>query len=577
MTSFRVARFPFDECGLKAWRDQEPRRALNWPVVYAIDGSDEIYVGETLHAIVRLRQHRAHQDRKRLTGVRIIVDEKFNKSVCLDLESFLIRLLSGEGRFAVLNRNDGITDADYYNRDEYQETFREIFDQLRGEGLFQRTIPEIENSELFKLSPFKALTPDQAIAVEDILEGLTTDLERGVDNTIVIEGAPGTGKTILAVYLVKLLRDIASSPIREDLGGDSLFSDFFSEGYQNLLGSLRIGLVVPQQALRASVRKVFQRTPGLEPSMVVDPFHVGEADDDFDLLIVDEAHRLSQRASLASGAQNARFPRINQRLFGRDDPKHTQLDWIVARSRHRILLVDAEQTVRPSDLSSTIMQGLVDDADSAGRRYPLKSQMRVRAGDDYVRYVRRALSDDAPGCRAFPGYDLRFFDDLGAMRREILRREDEHGLSRLVAGYAWPWVSRKDPSAFDIELDGARLRWNSSDADWVSRPQSRDEVGSIHTVQGYDLNYAGVIIGPDLGWDVDANRLVFRRDQYHDKKGKQNNRTLGIAYTDDDLLRYVRNIYAVLATRGILGTYVYVVDPELRERLRPLLGGDQPA
>lgn len=311
--------------------------------------------------------------------------------------------------------------------------------------------------------------------------------------------------------------------------------------------------------------------------MVVDPFHVGEADDDFDLLIVDEAHRLSQRASLASGAQNARFPRINQRLFGRDDPKHTQLDWIVARSRHRILLVDAEQTVRPSDLSSTIMQGLVDDADSAGRRYPLKSQMRVRAGDDYVRYVRRALSDDAPGCRAFPGYDLRFFDDLGAMRREILRREDEHGLSRLVAGYAWPWVSRKDPSAFDIELDGARLRWNSSDADWVSRPQSRDEVGSIHTVQGYDLNYAGVIIGPDLGWDVDANRLVFRRDQYHDKKGKQNNRTLGIAYTDDDLLRYVRNIYAVLATRGILGTYVYVVDPELRERLRPLLGGDQPA
>ncbi|PFV12832.1 AAA family ATPase, partial [Bacillus cereus] len=83
------------------------------------------------------------------------------------------------------------------------------------------------------------------------------------------------------------------------------------------------------------------------------------------------------------------------------------------------------------------------------------------------------------------------------MRRQILSRNGEHGLARLLAGYAWKWRSRKDRSAFDIEIGDVHLRWNSTDKDWINRPTSVNEVGSIHTVQGYDLNYAGVIIGPD--------------------------------------------------------------------------------
>jgi len=84
--------------------------------------------------------------------------------------------VAGDGSYRVLNRNDGITEADYYDRGVYQETFREVFDQLRLGGVFTRSIPEIENSDLFKLSPFKALSQDQAVAVEDILEGLFHDL-----------------------------------------------------------------------------------------------------------------------------------------------------------------------------------------------------------------------------------------------------------------------------------------------------------------------------------------------------------------------------------------------------------------
>jgi DUF2075 family protein len=198
--------------------------------------------------------------------------------------------------------------------------------------------------------------------------------------------------------------------------------------------------------------------------------------------------------------------------------------------------------------------------------------MRVRAGDDYVAYVRRVLSNQPPEPARFPEYDLRMFADLAEMRRELARREDEVGLARLVAGYAWPWKTKRDSSAFDIEIDGLQLRWNSTETDWVGSRNSVHEVGSIHTIQGYDLNYAGVIIGPDLRYDASRRALAFDRSSYFDRRGKQNNRARGITYSDDNLLEFVTNIYAVLLTRGIQGTYVYVCDQALRQYLGPFLG-----
>lgn len=570
MTGFSVQRFPFEAASVRKW-GQRDRKHSNWPIVYTINDTDDLYIGETLNGVARLAQHLGTESKQHLEQVQVVIDETFNKSACLDLESFLIRLFAGDGKYRVLNRNDGIIDSEYFSRDRYRETFVQVFDQLHSEGFFTRTIPEIENSDLFKLSPFKALTHDQAIAAEDILEGLFEDIEHGVGSTIVVEGNPGTGKTVLAIYLIKLLSDIQQHDYEEQVDKDSLFADFFVPGHKELLSEFRIGLVIPQQSLRKSIQSVFKRVPGLDDAMVLSPFDVGETEQRFDLLIVDEAHRLSRRSAQAMGTLTKQFREINELLFGSTGENNSQLDWIRHQSKHQLFLLDVDQAVRPADLPKQTLLDLKDKAGANERFYRLATQMRVRAEADYIGFVKDLVTGAVPDPQDFGDYDLRFFADFDEMRSEILRRDEEFGLARVVAGYAWKWQSRNDKSAFDIELGSCKMQWNRTLVDWVNSKNSLQEVGSIHTIQGYDLNYAGVIIGGDLVYDPVSKQTVFNRARYFDARGKANNNMLGIKFTDEDLLAYVRNIYAVLLTRGIRGTYVYVEDPELRERVRVAL------
>ncbi|MBO0981961.1 DUF2075 domain-containing protein [Microbacterium sp. SD291] len=573
MTGFSIQRLPFQREAVDEWAGTDAHHT-NWPVVYVIDGAaprSRLYVGETTRPQKRMRQHLDGPKREAgLESIRVVVDHTFNKSVCLDLESHLIRWFHGDGQYEILNGNDGLTDAQYYDRELYRESFRDVFEALRTEGLFSRSIPQIENDDLFKLSPFKALTDDQAIAVEDIVEGLLADLRHpDARSTLVVQGSPGTGKTIIAIFLMKLLADIREFHEHDDVEQDSMFSEFFVPENRDLLKDLRMALVIPQQSLRESVKRVFRKTPRLDPKMVLTPFQVGESDAEFDLALVDETHRLNQRSNQPSGPQNKKFIDINVTLFGEDHQRHTQLDWIKARSKHQLLLIDGEQSVRPHDLSPAALAAELSAAKDAHRHYRLTTQMRVQAGADYVDFVRAVLRGEAVALPDLGDYDLRFFDDLGEMRAAIRARDAEVGLSRMVAGYAWDWVSRRDPDEYDIEIDGERMRWNKAQKDWINSPGSLEEVGSIHTVQGYDLNYAGVIIGPDLRVDS-AGCIAADRERYRDKKGKENTGHLKDAFGDDDLLVFIRNVYGVLLTRGMLGTYVYVCDAGLRERIRAL-------
>jgi uncharacterized protein len=586
MTDFEVRDFPLtpDAVGQAARRDQ---RLADWPAVYILHQGrststhrvrQKVYVGETLKADRRLAQHMQSEAKKDLTETRVVLHDKYNKSAALGLESFLIRMFSGDGH-TVENRNEGIVAGDYFAREYYQETFRRIFDRLHEDGLFVQTRLEIINQDLYKLSPFKELSPEQDESVRQMAEAILADIAADMVNqssgpSMVVTGGPGTGKTVLAVVLMKLLADLAtqSDAELEDLIQDGRpFSDLFTRENRDRLQGLRLGLVVPQQSLRKSIKNVFKRTPGLNADQVVDPFAVGLQDQSYDVLIVDEAHRLSQRANQSAAMHNARFREITERLFGADDLTKTQLDWIRGKSRHQVLILDPQQTVRPADLPRAMVDALITSADSSNRLFTLQSQLRVNAGDDYVEFFGSALraprTDGLPQPPQIGDYDLRMFTDLGRMRQELLRLDDRHGLSRLLAGFAWPWKSKKDKTATDIAIDGLNLRWNSTATDWVGTQNSRYEVGSIHTIQGYDLNYAGVIIGPDLSYDETTGRVVFNRDSYFDVKGKENNSKLKIEYTDEQIREYVINVYNVLLTRGILGTFVYVCDEPLRKHL----------
>ena len=570
MTSFEIKRLPFNQSAIDV-EAQADERLRNWPVVYTIEGSNAIYVGETTNAASRMRQHIQGGAKTDLKKIQVIVDETFNKSVCLDLESQLIRYLAADSKYEVQNRNHGITDADYFNRDKYRQSFMALFDELLKEGILTRSIPDIVNSDLFKFSPFKALNTDQAVAIEGVLDKLFEEFESGASEPLVIQGDPGTGKTIVAVYLMKLLVDIANSRPNEELDSDSMFSEYFNEENQKLLSTLKLGLVIPQQSLRKSIQKVFKRTPGLHRDMVLSPFDLGDSEDQYDLLIVDEAQRLGQRSNQPSAALNAKFTRINTLLFGNDDLHWSQLDWIKSKSKLQLFLLDSAQSVKPADLPEAVVKKLVSDSRESHSFFHLASQMRVAGGSDYIEYIGRVFTGTQVTKESFGDYELRMFDSIREMDQAIRDRDAEVGLSRMVAGFAWPWISKNDSSLKDIEIDGLGLTWNRTAVDWINSPTSIDEVGSIHTVQGYDLNYAGVIIGNDLSYDPSAKRIIFKRENYHDKKGKENNPRLGIEYTDEDLLTYVKNIYRVLLTRGIRGTYVYVCDPGLRKYLSEFL------
>ena len=571
MTDFRIEKLPFDAVALSAW-SQASSGSESWPVVYTLSDSGDIYVGETINAPARLHQHLQSPAKSHLERVQIINNEKFNKSVCLDLESHLIRYFAADGNYRVLNANSGITNSNYFDRDNYRESFHQLFDMLVKDGTLSRPIPEIVNSNLFKFSPFKALNTEQAVALSGVLEKVVEDFQNEKQQSLVIQGDPGTGKTIVAIYLLKLIRDIPNLTAQEVNEQESVFSVFFEKEIQDSLRNFKVALVIPQQALRKTISEVFAMTPGLSKGMIKTPFEIGEGDEHYDLLIVDEAHRLGQRANQASAMQNMKFSAINQKIYGNDSSSHNQLDWIRAKSRHQLLLIDTAQSVKPADLPLAVTQNIISIAQEGGALFRLMSQMRVTGGADYLGFISKLFSASPEVARPFGNYDLKFFDSFAAMKEGISRKDNEHGLSRMLAGFAWRWQSKKNKSAFDFDIEGVKLQWNQTATDWINSPTSSNEVGSIHTIQGYDLNYAGVIIGNDLGFDPVANEVLFNRSNYFDVKGKEDNPRLGIKYSDEDLLQFVLNIYKVLLTRGILGTYVYVSDPQLRQYLRKYFG-----
>ncbi|BAK45554.1 DUF2075 domain-containing protein [Eggerthella sp. YY7918] len=525
--------------------DLEEDKVLNWPMVYILANSDSAYVGQTTSVATRMGQHGASEEKKDFTTVNIIFNEEFNASVITDYEHRLIGLMHADGIYHLTNKNDGMTDTNYFSKSEYADMFESLWEELRLLELADHTITEIEESEVFKYSPYKGLTTDQRVAIDRIM----ASIKNGVFNAqpIVVEGRPGTGKTILAIYLLKMLKD------------DPRYS------------GMNIRILEPVSQLRETLKKSVANVNGLSEMDIMGPddlakaaYGFNEGEKGFDILLVDEAHRLKRRTCISNYGQYDKTSKVLGK--GLTD---SQLDWVLSQAKLPVLFYDPMQAVGPSCVEKESFDETLGAVLSD--RIVLETQMRVKGGKSYLDYIADIVYGGNPKPLSFEDYEFVLHEDFDSFHSCFESSISEHSLTRMIAGYAWKWVTGgrkknilKGPDAFDIEIDDVKLKWNSCYTNWVGKgfnnPAIAREVGCIHSIQGFDLSYAYVILGEDIKYNDKTGEIYVVRENYFDTNGK--NKT-----TDEELDQFIKNIYYVLLTRGIYGTHVYICDPALRKHL----------
>ena len=525
-------RFPSDNYGNDDYLN-------NWPMLYILENGDKVYIGESTNVAERMKQHYNNQEKREFNQVHFIYSERFNQSVTFDYESKLIQFVSADGKFLITNKNDGIANKNYFRKTDYDDTFEELWNELRSYNLADHTLDQIKNSEFYKYSPFKELNKDQKQLADDIIY----EIRAGKNLPIVVEGRPGTGKTIVAVYLMKYLRDY------ED-----------EKTHQFPFRDKKMGLIIPQTSLRATLRSLFKKIEGLAAKDVIGASDAVK-DGEWDILFVDEAQKLQVRRSLV-GYQA--YDNNNKKLGLSSDA--TELDWILKIAKTPVFFFDPDQLSGPSGTTIETFENKVKrelgrrERLSAYAAHYLKMQMRVKGGEEYINYVNDILHDVDVSKKTFTDYDFRIFTDFQLFNKELYVKEQELELCRMLAGYAWDWKTKTNPRAYDIVIDNVQKRWNHCLNNWINSDGAIDEVGCIHTSAGYDLNYAFVILGEDIKYSPITKKIYVDRSNYFDKRGKQ-------SASDAELDLYIKNIYYVLMTRGIRGTYIYVCDDNLRNHL----------
>lgn len=556
ISSLQINKYSFDKAGAEEFTLNNYMKN-SWPVVYIIKDEDlkEAYVGESTNAINRMKNHLANDERTKLKDLLVIGCDKFNKSAVLDIESNLIQYMSADKNYKLQNGNAGLVDHTYYQREQYSLLFKSIWAKLKEQSYAKNSLDRIDNSDLFKYSPYKSLTLDQ----HDSILKIISQLSQKEKNTIFVEGGAGTGKTILAVYLMKLLKTNIRDYHQDDK--DEIYSAELANiiKLKEKLPDPKIALVVPMTSLRTTLKKVFQNVKGLNANMVIGPSEVSR--NNYDLLIVDEAHRLRKRKNITNFKS---FDDANA-LLGFDKETGTEIDWILKQSKNQIFFYDAHQSIKPSDIDQSKFEAVKSSKDTFSLK--LVSQLRVKGGMDYVSYIDNLLN-----CRLeksdpkfqSDSYDFKLYDSLKELYSDLENKEREIGLCRLLSGYSWEWVSQKSDEP-DIKIDGLNLKWNSTNEDWINSENAFNEVGCIHTTQGYDLNYTGIIFGKEISYDTETKSVKIIAENYFDKKGKN-----GIK--DPALLKeYILNIYKTMMLRGIRGTYIYVCDEALRNYFKSAL------
>lgn len=571
-----IKEFPFTPQGAEELF--KTNRGVDWPVVYILDGKDGkspiAYVGETSSAHTRMLQHLDNPVRNGMVSEYVLFNDMFNKSAILDIENMLIEHMHADAKFELQNLNNGQSKYhDYYQRVLYKELFKDIWKQLRRKGLADKSLLEVENSKVFKYSPFKQLTDEQYDLEVKLLQDIGEALRTQTKKEIVVEGGAGTGKSILAISLMKYIADIVSQKVNytdvesyEDLAEavDYLRLNGLLSQYKDL----SMAFVTPVTEFRHTVEDVFKNIPTLKKIDVVSPVDLTKKPGGYDIVMVDEAHHLG---SYGKATSHLSFKQADDRLGFADYESTTQLDWIKKQSKLvTILFYDRKQSTSGADVPEKDFLALA--MNPANKWYSINNQIRLIAGRDYIVYwdqlLRGLTTKDAPDFKK-TGYDFRIYDDCAKMFDDIKQKDKEcDGLCRVLSGYGFHYTKsmrdKKGANAkqdYDFIIDGKKYSWNGINENFATDPKSLGLVGSVFTSQGYDLNYAGVIFSNDIHFNKGTGKIECLPKNYYDKHGKVGT---DVSKTIDDII----NSYLVLLTRGIRGTYIYACDSDLRDYLK---------
>lgn len=591
---FTIRVFPFDANGQTASALVDG--GYNWPVVYLINNDTDIYVGETTDFEQQFLKHLKNAERNN-TGysqIRFAYDGTENQSAVKEYKSDLIRLFMVDGRFPhVISSIPRLSQSyEYHQRFLYNTKIQTLWDQLYDLNLTKKNYQEVRNNPLYKFSPFTSLTSEQLKVMKDLLADFVDSLSSQKKGAAIISGGAGTGKTLMAVKIIDILLNSKQyitdrKQLQVLLGEDWDYIINKIDKYIVTNGPLKIAYIAPQQSFNVDMKKVFGKMPWHKGQQIVHNTSSivtrYESLDPFDIVLVDETHRLKHRSGM--GNDIGLFDENRRRL--KLSTEATQMDIILARSKYSCFFYDSSQSIKNSDITKTEIERSLSSVDSSPLRRSINIQKRCLGGGNYEKFINDVLSGN-PSPHPFKNYDFRVYEDVSTMINDIRKLDKSFGLCRNLAGFSWPWKTKKfikenskilyamgglnkgknacnllKLNQYDISIDQNQYVWNIQSKGWITSPGARDEIGCIHTSQGYDLNYCGVILGSDIRYNPISKNIEIDPTKFCDPFLRHNKKSI----SDEDIVKYIINAYRTLLLRGIYGCYVYAVDCNLRKFL----------
>ena len=375
------------------------------------------------------------------------------------------------------------------------------------------------------------LLDEQAVCFDMCLKTMSQCLKDRKKRTIIIQGGPGTGKSVLAINLLMeyINQTLNVSYVTKNSAPRQAFLNLLTRG--NAMRQTEI-----QQLFRS-------------------PFGLSNCDENgYDCLIVDEAHRLVKK------------------MYG-DWSGENQVKECINASLLSIFLLDEDQAVTTKDIGS--IKEIQYWCKELGSRLiitdetKLVSQFRCNGSDAYIQFIDdllQRLPETVHVDLSELNFDFKVFDDPNKMREALRDKNQINNKSRMVAGYCYDWNVKHRRGDWDIMLgDNFKAKWNlENDKVWAINPSSFEEVGCIHTAQGLEFDYVGVFIGKDLIYNPTTRRIESNKEAI-----SKDDKSSGIRSAKQEKAhQLILNTYKTLLTRGQKGCYIYCEDPELRKYIK---------